>query len=368
MSIDKIVDELRKDVKSDSLSMSIGELQGLYEREELEIHPKFQRILRWEPYQKTKLIESILLRIPIPPIFVAQDAEGGWDVVDGMQRLGTIFHFLGVLKGKDGKRKDPLQLVETNLLPSLDGLYFSPDYGERSFPKPLRLDMLRSRLDINIILRESDESAKYELFERLNTGGSIASAQEVRNCVLVWINESLYDWLVGLSDSPSFQNTVTLSSRQEEVAYRTELVLRFLAFYNIDVDEIKSMGDISEFLNDVNRNIATDSDFDINHESDVFSDTFSLIDKAAGVDAFRKYFDDDQKHGGRFLISAFEAVSMGVAHNIITWRKKKNAVDELRSRIQNMWSNPNFVDHIGTGAATKPRMQRTIPFGREFFS
>lgn len=368
MSIDKIVDKLRKDVKSDSLSMSIGEIQGLYERDELDIHPKFQRILRWEPYQKTKLIESILLRIPIPPIFVAQDVDGGWDVVDGMQRLGTILHFLGVLKGKDGRKQDPLQLVKTNLLPSLDGLFFSPDYGDQSFPKPLRLDFLRSRLDINIILRESDESAKYELFERLNTGGSIASAQEVRNCVLVWINEGLYDWLLKLAEFSGFQNTVSLSSRQEEVAYRTELVLRFLAFYKIDVEKIKSMGDISEFLNDVNREIATDANFDTQHEAEVFRDTFGLIDKVSGVDAFRKYHEDDEKYGGRFLISAYEAVSMGVAYNINAWRGRGNAGEELDDRIKRMWVEPAFINHIGTGAATKPRMQHTIPFGREYFS
>lgn len=81
MSLDQRIDVLRKEIKSDRLSMSIGELAGLYQRGELDIHPKFQRFLRWSDEQKTKLIESILLRIPIPPIFVAQDPDGRWDVV-----------------------------------------------------------------------------------------------------------------------------------------------------------------------------------------------------------------------------------------------------------------------------------------------
>jgi uncharacterized protein with ParB-like and HNH nuclease domain len=93
MTLDEQIERLRKEIKSDRLSMSIGELAGLYERGELDIHPKFQRFLRWSDDQKTKLIESILLRIPIPPIFVAQDPDGKWDVVDGVQRLGTIFQF-----------------------------------------------------------------------------------------------------------------------------------------------------------------------------------------------------------------------------------------------------------------------------------
>ena len=76
MSLEKRIAELRADVQSDRMSMSIGELAGLYEREELDIHPKFQRILRWSIEQRTRLIESILLRIPIPPIFVAQCRMG----------------------------------------------------------------------------------------------------------------------------------------------------------------------------------------------------------------------------------------------------------------------------------------------------
>ena len=95
MNLEKKIAELRADVQSDRLSMSIGELAGLYERNELDVHPKFQRILRWSNAQKTRLIESILLRIPIPPIFVAQAQNGSWDVVDGVQRLGTIFEFRG---------------------------------------------------------------------------------------------------------------------------------------------------------------------------------------------------------------------------------------------------------------------------------
>ncbi len=95
MPLEKQIAALRKEINTDRLSMSIGELQSLYEKGELDIHPKFQRVLRWSDAQKTKLIESLVLRIPIPPIFVAQDESGRWDVVDGVQRLGTIFEFWG---------------------------------------------------------------------------------------------------------------------------------------------------------------------------------------------------------------------------------------------------------------------------------
>jgi uncharacterized protein with ParB-like and HNH nuclease domain len=98
-------DEIAKQsstIKTDSYSMSIGELLNLYRDEELDIHPEFQRIYRWTDTQKTRLIESLLLGIPIPPVFVAQRHDGVWDVVDGVQRLSTIFQFIGELKDDNG--------------------------------------------------------------------------------------------------------------------------------------------------------------------------------------------------------------------------------------------------------------------------
>ena len=69
--------------------MSFGEIMNLYEDGELVISPDFQRLYRWESYQKSKFIESILLGIPLPPIFVFQDDDNTWELVDGLQRLST---------------------------------------------------------------------------------------------------------------------------------------------------------------------------------------------------------------------------------------------------------------------------------------
>lgn len=366
MSLDKRIEKLRKDVSSDRLSMSIGELAGLYERGELDIHPKFQRVLRWSTEQKSKLIESILLRIPVPPLFVAQDANGHWDVVDGVQRLGTIFEFLGILKDHEERPRPALALVRTELLPELEGMCFeSTDSSQASMPQAYRLDFRRSRLDLHVILKESDPSAKYELFERLNTGGSIASPQEVRNCVLVWINEPLFDWIQEIGQDPNFVACVPLSERLEEEEYRTELVLRFLTFYQIDEDDMKSMRDVAEFLNISNRAMALDKKFSRRKHKEVFQRTFALINQTCGADAFRKF--GMGTFTGAFLISAFEAVAYGVAHNIDRWIAATNASAQLRTRIEAMWRNVDFTQHIGTGVAARPRMQRTIPFGRTHF-
>ena len=100
---EKEVADARNNLTTDRLDMSFGEIISMYEREEIFINPDFQRLFRWKDDQKTKLIESILLGIPIPPIFVAEDSEGRWELVDGLQRLSTVLSFFGLLRSKEGK-------------------------------------------------------------------------------------------------------------------------------------------------------------------------------------------------------------------------------------------------------------------------
>lgn len=111
MALQDEISQKSAEVKSESYSMSIGELSNLYKDKEMDIHPEFQRFYRWSDTQKTKLIESILLGIPIPPIFVAQRQDGIWDVVDGLQRLSTIFQFMGILIDEKDEKVAPLDVL-----------------------------------------------------------------------------------------------------------------------------------------------------------------------------------------------------------------------------------------------------------------
>ncbi|HEV3200590.1 MAG TPA: DUF262 domain-containing protein, partial [Bryobacteraceae bacterium] len=110
MGLQEEIDKTRAEIRTDGYSVSIGEWISIYEKAELDIHPEFQRFFRWSTRQKSRLIESILLGIPVPQIFVAQRPDGVWDVVDGLQRLSTIYQFVGILKDEDGKVQDPLTL------------------------------------------------------------------------------------------------------------------------------------------------------------------------------------------------------------------------------------------------------------------
>lgn len=250
----KLIDQInkkRKEIKTDGYPVSIGEWISMYEKNELDIHPEFQRFYRWSPAQKTSLIESILLGIPLPPIFVSQRPDGVWDVVDGLQRLSTLFQFIGILKDEEGLDVEPLVLQKTKYLPALENIQWKDESEPKnSLSSDLQLVIKRSKISASIVLKESDETAKYDLFQRLNTGGSELSPQEVRNCLLVMANKPLFDWLKSLPSNENFIFTTALSDRPLEEAYDVELALRFVILALIPEQEMKSVGDVGTFLTD----------------------------------------------------------------------------------------------------------------------
>ena len=176
-------------------------------------------------------MESILLGIPLPQIFVSQRDDGVWEVVDGLQRLSTLFEFMGKLRGESGT-KEPLRLTEAKYLPALDGVLWE------DLSPPLRIDFRRAKVNVSILNRGSDRRAKYDLFERLNTGGTPLSEQEVRNCILLMEDEEFYDWLQSLSETESFRQCTDVSDRLEGEGYYTELACRLLCLSTAKAEDL----------------------------------------------------------------------------------------------------------------------------------
>lgn len=366
MTLQKEIDKARAEIRSDGYPVSIGEWLSLYEKNELDIHPEFQRFYRWSPKQKSRLIESIFLGIPIPPIFVAQREDGVWDVVDGLQRLSTIFQFVGILRDEDGKLIEPLVLEPTKYLPSLGGYAWdNPENPESSLSTAQRLLIKRSKIDASIILKESDEKAKYELFQRLNTGGSPLSDQEVRNSILVMINRDLYRWMKDLASDPNFQDTTALTDRGIEEKYDMELVLRFLVLRTMTEDKLSEIGDMGDFLTDKAIDLAENEDFDTVEEEKAFRTTFAILQQQLGSDCFRRYDWEKKKFLGGFSVSAFEAVALGIGYNYVTLQHKpRNLVEKVKS----LWRDPVFTQYSGSGVRASSRVPRTIPLARRLFA
>lgn len=364
MTLQQEIDARRSEIKTDAYAISIGEWMNLMENNEIDIHPEFQRFFRWTNEQKTKLIESILLGIPIPPIFVAQRGDGVWDIVDGVQRLSTIFQFTELLKDEEGNTVKPLVLEKTKYLPSLEGKKWEGDEDDdKVFTTAQRLYFKRAKIGVSIILKESDEKSKFELFQRLNSGSPL-SDQEGRNCILVMVNRNMYTWMRELSRDENFRECVALTDRAIDEQYDLELVLRYIVFRNVAEEKIKNIGDLSDFLTDYMIEMARDPNFNYDDEESAFRGTFEILAKVAGSDAFRRYDPNKQKFLGGFLVSAFEAIAMGVGHYHDQWHDKN---DELMGRIKSIWSMPDFPKSSGSGVRASTRIAKIIPFGRHVF-
>lgn len=367
MSLTDQINKKRREIKTDGYPMSIREWVSMYERNELDIHPEFQRFYRWTANQKAGLIESILLGIPLPPIFVSQRADGVWDVVDGLQRLSTIFQFMGLLRDESGKRLEPLTLEGTKYLPSLKGIQWeNAEHPKNSLPKDLQLVIKGSKIAASIVLKESDESAKYDLFQRLNTGGSELSPQEVRNCLLVMINKSFFEWLRELPKFEPFVFTTALSDRPIEEAYDMELALRFVLLARISEADLKGVGDVGAFLTDRVSEVAQDKKFRRGEAKQLFEDTFTVLAEVLDEQAFKRYSTKKKRHEGGFLLSLFEVVALGVASNIAENTLCPKA--EIAKRARSVWTNKSFTEWATSGVNASRRLPRLIPLGRKLFA
>ena len=182
------IDAAQRRVKTDAYQMSIGEIVNMYKEGEFVINPDFQRLFRWEPGQKSKLIESILLGIPLPPIFVYEKEDSTWELIDGLQRVSTILEFMGLLRDADtGTLKPPSYMTSTKYLPLLNNAVWekSSDIADISLKSQVELDksqqlaIRRARLGVEILKRPSDSRTKYDLFQRLNAGGTPALTRSI---------------------------------------------------------------------------------------------------------------------------------------------------------------------------------------------
>lgn len=356
MSLKSEVDSKRREISSDNLSMSVGELLNLYKDEELDIHPEFQRVFRWSMQQKSRLIESLLLGIPLPPIYVAVNDDGVWEVIDGVQRLSTIFEFMGDLKGPESETSDKvvakpaLVLEPTKHLPALDGMRF------QNLDKTLQLEFKRTRLDVKILEREGSASGKFDLFERLNTYGAMLSPQELRNCILVSVNPNFYRELKSLAEDQHFRDCTLLSDMQLSERYDMDLALRFIALRNVEPREV---GDVHDFLRERMEQLATDKKFKIANEAKLFKEVFEFLDDSVDGNAFRPWNASLRTFRGAFSLGAFEGLALALGRHWSEIRKVKEQF-ELGRVIRHLWSTPEYKKSF-SGLRARERMVRVTP-------
>lgn len=365
-NLESEISKARLAISSDGYPMSIGELTNLYRERELIIRPEFQRFFRWSPGQKSKLVESLLLGIPLPSVFVAQTESGVWEVVDGLQRLSTIFELQGELRNADGTLAKPLALQATKYLPSLEGKTWT-DAAPNGLSDAQKLDVKRSKIDIKIIKRESSPQTKFDLFQRLNSYGTQLNSQELRSALLVAASPQFFARLEALASSESFRSTVQLSEKQIEERYDLELVTRFIVLH--DWPEAKltlsSLRDLPQILDDASVELATKFPAGFDRLENIFRTTFDSIYAHGNENVFRRWDLARGEFRGPFLTSAFEIVALGTGYHVAHGNAFRT---DFIKAAQDLWTNMRMQAGFSTGRSTESRLVDFIPFGRDLMS
>lgn len=361
--LSKQIEVSQKGYYTDSYSMSIGEFMNMYKDKELIINPKYQREFRWTEIQKSRFIESILLAIPLPSIFIFQDKKK-WEVVDGLQRLSTILQFTGVLRDKEDKQILPFKIEDVKTLPLLNAL------GWEDLDEELQFSFRKMKMDVRIIKDISAEKtkAKFELFQRLNQRPSILSGQEYRNALLIMYDESIFDWIEDLSHYQNFKSCIAgLEDRWFKEQYDKELILRLFVFPRYELkSKFKRVDDYLDnsvfYDTDSLLTKITSGEFNLQNEAQKFKKTFDLLFETKGEDVFKGNFG---RGGQQFLESYFESIAIGLYHNIDQYTN--NDIDTINSKIDQLESQTDFRNAKGSGTNTETRIRRLVPFSKVYF-
>lgn len=366
MNLDEEIEKSINDIKTDGYRMSIGEVANLYRDGDLIIFPEYQRYFRWNETQKSDLIESILLGIPIPPIFVSQDKEGKWDIIDGLQRISTIMEFMGILKKIDsGELFEPSILTSTKFLPSLQGKFWNNLADkDNSLTEATRRKFKREKLELVIIDSTNNPTAKYELFQRLNTNGSELTAQEIRNCLMLMINKEFYSHVNEMSENSTFKSIIDISERSRMEQFEKDLITRYLVARNSNLEEINSQVDIKKFLTDQVVLLMDDTDLDMNKEKTNFIEAIDLLSNVLGINAFKKFYSEKNLHEGSFSLSVYEAILCGISENIDLWSDSS----KLEDRVRSIYDQEDYINATTRGKRPVLRFKELTDFSKRFFS
>jgi len=206
-------------IRVDTKSFSLFQIYDMIVKGDINLSPNFQRNLVWDNQRKSRLIESILLRIPLPMFYFAQDNEGVLSVIDGLQRLSAIRDFI--------ENRFSLRKLEY-LGEKCDGKYYDHSDSNKSIDEKYKRWFNMTQITVNIIDPSSPFKLKYDIFRRINTGGQPLNAQEIRNCLS---SEELRGALSSMVQNESFKKATGYSIKDIRLEAQ-EMALRYILFFN----------------------------------------------------------------------------------------------------------------------------------------
>lgn len=347
-SLEKEIDDRIGEVRTDTFDLSFGEIANLHQNGELIIAPEYQRLFRWSPHQRSHLVESLLLDLPVPQIFVVENDNGVLELIDGLQRVSSVLQFIVPASVK----LDPLVLEGCTLITGLNGLSFE------QLPLSLKLRLKRSPVRTVVIKRQSQSFLRYELFKRLNTGGSMLEPQEIRNCSSRMFGESgirFYTFLVELAASADFKACAAFLPQPEiEKKGDEELVLRFFALKNSEGSFSGSVRDwLDQYMEQILKSPGT---FDYDVERQAFLRVFELARQKLGDEAFLRHRNGQPT--GSLAPAYFEAIAIAIHNQHQRCASKEAAA--LRASVTKAIGSQEFREVTGPGANSKQKLRRRI--------
>ena len=331
-------------IKIRTVNIVVDQIVSRIGYKEIDLAPDFQRMAGiWNDERKSRLIESLLLRIPIPVFYVAADENEKWSVVDGVQRTSTIHAYVTGL----------FRLTQLEYLMKLNGC----DYAD--LPRPMQRRISETQLVVNIIEPETPEEVMFNIFRRINTGGMALNGQEIRHALHPG---PVRDYLKNLAKTEEFLNATDSSIKEDRMADR-ECVLRFLAFH-IDPWEEYTINDLDGYLGTTMKKINQMSLSERNYFSTNFKKSMRAAAYIFEKDAFRKRYDPNR---AQLPINKalFEAWSVGLARRsedeiAVLVKNREIIINEFSLLLKN---DRNFHQAISdtTGSPTRVKKRfRTI--------
>lgn len=314
---------------------SIREFLTMKNDGELILQPLYQRNFVATDLIASKLIESILLDVPIPVVYLAEEQDGSYSVIDGQQRLTS---FLSYLEGKFPDSR-PFKLSGLKVLSELNRKLFVELNAE--LQKKIRSTTIHSI----IIKKESNPDIKFEIFERLNTGSTKLNEDEIRNTVY---RGSYIELLSELSENTTFHELIQKDNFKKRMIYRG-MALRFLALSEKSYLNYKSS--MKQFSNKElrdNRNLSTEKRKEYKSR---FEHCLDLVKVVFGTNAFRRYIPGSNEEGGKWAstqinMSLFDLQMVG----FVNYSKNEvlSKADAIREELLNlMATDMEFQNLIG---------------------
>jgi hypothetical protein len=277
---------------------------------------------------------------------------------------------MGRLRNLEGSFHPPSVLEATKYLPSLHNSVWEtseriPDVPvdeQQPIDKTHQLAIRRGRLGVEILKRPSDDDTKYDLFQRLNAGGTQANAQELRNCIMLMINRDYFRAVRASAEQEAFRHVISVNDDQVEKQRHLEMAVRFLVHAYVPYD---GRLDVEEYIDEGIVRLAQAGD----HVSatGLMDRTFQILNEVAGGNALRRF--QNGSHAGKVGLVGLEGIAVGVAKNIdaILALGHVAARNFVREKIESFWAQPQSANFTSPGLRGTIRIQRTVPFGEEWF-